>query len=96
MSEHDKELERLRATHRATARYSIYRHRMADDGYGRVKEPLDYANLTFDEAHEIVDRLNKEAGAAAGNPTDSWGLTMYNFKLETSLPPRWTPPTAQH
>lgn len=95
MSDIDEKLEELRRKHRATARYSIYRHRMAENGYGRVNEPLDERkDLTFDEADGICQRLNKEAREAAGNPTDSWGLTMYNIKLETPQPPRWTPETS--
>lgn len=82
-------LEALRAKHRETARYSIYRHRLADDGYNRVQEPLDYTGLEWTEVETICGKLNREAREAAGNPSDSWGLTQYYPKLETPLPPRF-------
>jgi hypothetical protein len=94
MSTIDEQLERLRADHRAAARYSIYRHRLADNGYGRVKEPLEQKDLTWSEVTTICDGLNLDARKAAGNPSDSWGLTQYFPKLETPAPPRWTPGAA--
>lgn len=90
----DEKLDKLRADHQATARYSIYRHRLAADLYHRVKEPLEYVGLTWSEVSTICERLNKEAREEAGNPSDSWGLTQYYPKLETPAPPRWTPETA--
>lgn len=96
MSDIDQQLDEMRRAWRAKARYGIYRHRVVDDGYSRVQEPLSYTGLTFDEVGIILDRLNKEARAAAGNPSDSWGLTMYNMKLETPTPSRLMPAIDQH
>lgn len=96
MSDIDQQLEEMRRAWRAKARYGIYRHRLADDGYGRVQEPLSYSGLTFDEVGVILEKLNKEAREAAGNPSDSWGLTMYGMKLETPVPTRRAPASDQH
>ena len=83
MSELDLQLDRLRQSHRATARYSIYRTRLAEDGYTRVQEPLPYIGLTFDEAQKVRMQLDQETRQAAGNPMSSWGLTIHGLKLET-------------
>ena len=92
MSDRDPHLEQLRAAHRATARYSIYRHRLADDKYHRVRETLDDKDLTWDQVSALCEAMNREAREAAGSPTDTWGLTQYYPKLETPSPPRWTAP----
>lgn len=94
MSEMDDQLELLRAAHRAVARYGIYRHRLAEDGYSRVNEPLDFSGLTWAEVVPYCDRMNQDARAKAGNPTDTWGLTQYYPRLETPLPPRWNGATS--
>lgn len=49
---------------------------------------MEYTDLHWAEVESICSRLNREAREAAGNPTDSWGLTQYYPKLETPLPPR--------
>ena len=92
MSDRDPHLEQLRAAHRATARYSIYRHRLAADNYHRVHETLDDKDLTWNQVSALCEKMNREDREAAGNPTDTWGLTQYYPTLETPLPPRWTAP----
>jgi hypothetical protein len=81
-SERAPSLESLIAKHRASARYGIYRNRLADDACRHLREDLPYRGLTYDEAIEIRNRLDAEARTAAGNPLSSWGLTMHFLRLE--------------
>jgi len=86
------DLENLRQQWRAVARYGITRHRLADNGFYRVHEPVPgYTDLTYDEGKEICERLNYEAWNAAGRPRTTFGVPSYTLTLETPLPNRWTP-----
>lgn len=75
-------LDTLRAKHRLTARYGIYRNRLTDNATRHVREDLPYQGLTYNEAIAIRDQLDAAARAAAGNPASSWGLTMHFLRLE--------------
>lgn len=82
-------LEDLTAKWRAVARYGIMKSAIGCDQYSRVKALLpEHTGLTWDEANQICDKLNKEAYIAAGCPSSNWGLTQYYPKLETPLPSR--------
>ena len=77
---------------RAVARYGITRHRLADNGFYRVHEPVaEYTGLTYDEGEKICERLNREAWNAAGRPWSTFAVTSYTLTLETPLPKRWMP-----
>lgn len=72
MSQLDQQLEQLRSTHRATARYTVYLT-AANFGGGRtVVEP----GLTWDAASKKCDELN------AGRIERRFGDAVYGIELE--------------
>lgn len=73
-SERAPTLDALRAKHRATARYGIYRNRLADNSLRHIREDLPYPGLSYDEAIAVRDQLDAAARADAGNPASSWKL----------------------
>lgn len=81
-SERAPTLDALRAKHRATARYGIYRNRLADNSSRHIRDDLPKRGLSYDEAIAVRDQLDAAARAAAGNPASSWGLTMHFLRLE--------------
>jgi hypothetical protein len=86
------DLATLREQWRVVARYGITRHRLANNGFYCVHEPVpEYTGLTYDEGNRICERLNLEAWNAAGRPWSTFGVTSYTLTVETPLPKRWTP-----
>lgn len=78
-------LAALRAKHRSTARYGIYRTRLADNSSRHIREDLPYRGLSYDAALAVRDQLDAAVRAAAGNPSSSWGLTMHFLRIEKPL-----------
>jgi hypothetical protein len=72
----------IRAKYRASARYGIYRNRLADNASRHIREDFPYRGLSYDQVIALRDQLDAAARALQGTRLPLGGLTMHFLQIE--------------